>query len=80
MKMLTCNHGQAQTRENPMVCLHAPPYPIMVIWKHGRTHVYCIDSTFALHSRLRLCHSHTVRRREVRKGDREGLNRVVTEQ
>ena len=30
--------------------------------------------------RLRLCHSHTVRRREVRKGDREGLNRVVSEQ
>ena len=30
--------------------------------------------------RLRLCHSHTVRRREVRKGDREGLNRVVGEQ
>ena len=30
--------------------------------------------------RLRVCHSHTVRRREVRKGDREGLNRVVSEQ
>ena len=30
--------------------------------------------------RLRLCHSHTVRRREVRKGDIEGLNRVVSEQ
>ena len=27
--------------------------------------------------RLRLCHSHTVRHREVRKGEREGLNRVV---
>ena len=38
--------------------------------------MYCIDSTFALHRvftcRLRLCHSHTVYRREVRKGDREG--------
>ena len=28
--------------------------------------------------RLRLCHSHTVRRHEVRKGEREGLNRVVS--
>ena len=29
--------------------------------------------------RLRLCHSHTVHRHEVRKGDREGLHRVVSE-
>ena len=29
--------------------------------------------------RLRLCHSHTVYRREVRKGDREGPNRVESE-
>ena len=29
--------------------------------------------------RLRLCHSHTVHRHEVRKGDREGPNRVVSE-
>ena len=29
--------------------------------------------------RLRLCHSHTVRRQEVREGEREGLNRVVSE-
>ena len=29
--------------------------------------------------RLRLCHSHTVHRREVRKGDREGPNRVESE-
>ena len=28
---------------------------------------------------LRLCHSHTVYRREVRKGDREGPNRVESE-
>ncbi len=27
--------------------------------------------------RLGLCHSHTVRHHEVRKGEREGLNRVV---
>ena len=29
--------------------------------------------------RLRLCHSHTVRHHEVRKGEREGLNSVVSE-
>ena len=29
--------------------------------------------------RLRLCHSHTMYRREVRKGDREGPNRVESE-
>ena len=29
--------------------------------------------------RLRLCHSDTVHRHEVRKGDREGPNRVVSE-
>ena len=29
--------------------------------------------------RLRLCHSHTVRRHEVSKGERDGLNRVVSE-
>ena len=29
--------------------------------------------------RLRLCHSHTVYRREVRKGGREGPNRVESE-
>ena len=29
--------------------------------------------------RLRLCHSHTVYRREVRKGDREGPNRLESE-
>ena len=29
--------------------------------------------------RLRLCHSHTVYRREVRKVDREGPNRVESE-
>ena len=28
---------------------------------------------------LRLCQSHTVHRHEVRKGDREGPNRVVSE-
>ena len=29
--------------------------------------------------RLRLCHSHTVYRREVREGDREGPNRLESE-
>ena len=29
--------------------------------------------------RLRLCHSHTVYRREVRVGDREGPNRLESE-